>query len=61
MATIKNEIDKWQPPPLDMEHFNEADRWWRLTHFFLEWSETEDWIYPCFGIIIPLMAIQETT
>ena len=41
--------DKWTPPPLNMENFNEADRWWRLTHFFLEWKE--DWIYPCFDII----------
>lgn len=41
--------DKWTPPPLNMENFNEAERWWRYTHFFLEYKD--DWIYPCFGII----------
>lgn len=47
--------DKWTPPPLNMDNFNEADRWWRFTHFFLEWNEEENWIYPCLGII-PLEA-----
>lgn len=45
--------DKWTPPPLTMENFNEADRWWRYTHFFLEWDSKEEWVYPCFDIIPP--------
>lgn len=40
--------DHWTPPPSTMEHLNEVDRWWRLTHFFFEWKE--DSIYPCFDI-----------
>lgn len=47
--------DRWTPPPLNMDNFREADRWWRFTHFFLEWNEEKNWIYPCLGII-PLEA-----
>lgn len=43
--------DKWQPPPSSMESIDASYKWWSLTHFFLEWNEDEDWIYPCFGII----------
>lgn len=52
-AKVKPLRDNWTPPPLTMENFNAADRWWRLTHIFLEWNSEENWIYPCFGIIPP--------